>query len=147
MKAAIRIGILAVAAVSCLFADASYSETVRFEGGSLVEMMRGMANGPMGKMMGQAFQDQTYAVYLKGNKMARIGSLTSTITDLDAGTMTNINHTKKTYTVTTFEEMKQTAAEMQKRMKSGDANVDFDIKDDKTGNTKKIDGQTATEYL
>ena len=147
MKAAIRIGILAAAAVSCLLADASYSETVRFEGGSLVEMMRGMANGPMGKMMGQAFQDQTFAVYVKGNKMARIGSLTSTITDLDAGTMTNINNTRKTYTVTTFEEMKQTAAEMQKRMKGGDTNVDFDIKVDKTGNTKKIDGQNATEYL
>ena len=147
MKATIRIAILAAAAVSCLFADASYSETVRFEGGSLVEMMRGMANGPMGKMMSQAFQDQTYAIYVKGNKMARIGSLTSTITDLDAGTMTNINHTKKTYTVTTFEEMKQMQAQMQSRMKSGDTNLDFDIKVDKTGNTKKIDGETATEYL
>ena len=143
MKETIRIAVLSGAAASCLFADASYSETVRFEGGSLVEMMRGVANGPMGKMMGQAFQDQTFAVYVKGNKMARIGTLTSTITDLDAGTMTNINHTKKTYTVTTFEEMKQ----MQSRMKSGDTNVDFNIKVDKTGNTKKIDGQAATEYL
>jgi hypothetical protein len=147
MKAAIRTGFLAVAAVGCLLADASYSETVRFEGGSLVEMLRGMANGPMGKTMGQAFQDQTYAVYVKGNKMARIGSLTSTITDLDAGTMTNINHTKKTYSLTSFDEMKQMQAQMQSRMKSGDTNVDFDIKVDKTGNTKKIDGQTATEYL
>ncbi len=147
MKATIRIAILALAVVSCLFADASYSETVRFEGGALVEMMRGMANGPMGKTIGQAFQDQTYAVYIKGNKMARIGSITSTITDLDAGTMTNINHTKKTYTLTTFEEMKQMQAQMQGRMKGGDTNLDFDIKADKTGNTKKIDGQTATEYL
>ena len=47
--------------------------------------MRGLANGPMGEIMGQAFQDQTYALYVKGNKMARIGSLTSTITNLDAG--------------------------------------------------------------
>ncbi len=147
MKSPIRIVILAAAAVSCLLADASYSETVRFEGGTLVEMLRGMANGPMGKTIGQAFQDQTYAVYVKGNKMARIGSLTSNITDLDAGTMTNINHSKKTYTVTTFEEMKQMQAQMQTRMKSGDTNLDFDIKVDKTGNTKKIDGQTATEYL
>src|ERR1035437_4569485 len=101
LKATIRIAVLTSAAVSCLFADASYSETVRYEGGSLVDMIRGMANGPMGKMMGgrmgQAFQDQTYAVYVKGNKMARIGPLTSTITDLDAGTMTNIDNMKKTY--------------------------------------------------
>jgi hypothetical protein len=151
LKAIIRVAALASAAACCLFADASYSETVHYEGGSLIEMMRGMASGPMGKMMGdrmgQAFQDQTYAVYLKGNKMARIGPLTSTITDLDAGTMTSINNTKKTYTVTTFEEMKQAGAEMQKRMKGGDANLDFNIKVDKTGNKKTIDGQTATEYL
>ncbi len=147
MKATIRLAVLAATAVGCLFADASYSEAVRYEGGSLVEMMRGMANGPMGKMMSQAFQDQTYAVYLKGNKMARIGPNTSTITDLDAGTITNINHTRKTYSVTTFEEMKQMQAQMQSRMKGGDTNVDFNIKVDKTGNTKQIDGQTATEYL
>jgi hypothetical protein len=114
-------------------------------------MVRNMASGPMGKMMGdrlgQAFQDQTFTVYLKGNKMARIGPLTSTITDLDAGTMTNINNTKKTYTVTTFEELKQNAAEMQKRMQSTDTSVDFDVKVEKTGNTKTVDGQTATEYL
>jgi len=79
--------------------------------------------------------------------MARIGPQTSTITDLDAGTMTTINNTKKTYTVTTFEEMKARAAEMPKRIKSGDTNVDFDAKVDKTGKSKQIDGQTATEYL
>ncbi len=32
-------------------------------------------------------------------------------------------------------------------MKGSDANLNFDIKSDRTGNTKKIDGQTATEYL
>ncbi len=111
MKTPIRIGILAAAAVSCLLADASYSETVRFEGGALVDMIRGMANGPMGKTMGQAFQDQTYTVYIKGNKMARIGTVNSSITDLDAATITNINNTKKTYYVTTFEEMKQMQAQ------------------------------------
>ncbi len=151
MKATIRTAVLVSAAAGCLLADASYSETVKYEGGTLVEMLRGMANGPMGKMMGgrmgQAFQDQTYTVYLKGNKMARIGSINSTITDLDAGTITNIDNTKKTYSVTTFEEMKQATAEMQKRMKTGDMNLDFDVKVDKTGNTKTIDGQTATEYL
>ncbi len=147
MKAPIRIVILAATAVSCLLADASFSETVRFEGGALVDMIRGMANGPMGKTAGQAFQDQTYAVYVKGNKMARIGPNTSSITDLDAGNITNINHTKKTYYVTTFEEMKQMQAQASGRMKGSDANLDFDIKVDKTGNTKKIDGQTATEYL
>ncbi len=143
MKTAIRIGILAATAASCLLADASYSESVSFDGGSLVEMMRGMAEGPMGKMMSQAFQDQTYTVYLKGNKMARIGPNTTTITDLDAGTLTNINHTRKTYTVTTFEEMKQ----MQSRMRGGETNLDFAVKVDQTGKTKQIDGQTATEYL
>ena len=64
----IRLAIVTAAAVSCLFADASYSETVQCEGGSLVEMMRGMANGPMGKMMSQAFQDQTLSVYIKGKR-------------------------------------------------------------------------------
>jgi hypothetical protein len=151
LKETIRIVVLVSAAAGCLFADASYSETVQYQGGTLVEMLRGMANGPMAKMMGgrigQAFQDQTYTIYLKGNKMARIGNLNSIITDLDAGTITNIDNMKKTYNVTTFEEMKQTAAEMQKRMKTGDTKLDFDVKVDKTGNTKTIEGQLATEYV
>ena len=143
MKTAMKVGVLATAAVCCAFADASYSETVHYEGGSLVEMMHNMANGPMGRMAGQAFQDQTFAVYVKGNKMARIGTNTSTITDLDAGTITNINNLRKTYTVISFDEMKQ----MQGRMRGGDTNVDFNVKVDKTGKTKEIDGQTATEYV
>jgi hypothetical protein len=113
-----------------------------------------MSTMPMiGKMMGgnmkQAFEDQTYEVYVKGNKMARVGQHMSTIYDLDAGTITTISHDKQTYSTQTFEELAARMQEMQKRMNrgGGDNDVQFDVKVDKTGKTQTIDGETAKETL
>jgi hypothetical protein len=152
MKLYLRAGVFAVLTTSLLPGDVTYTQATKFEGGTLVDMMQKMASMPlMGRMMSgsrQAFEDQTYDVYIKGNKMARWGKVTSIIYDLDAGSITTINHAKKTYTTTTFEDMQQKMEQAQQHMKQqqGPA-LDFDVKVNATGQTKSIDGVTAKEVV
>lgn len=135
----------------CLFADVTYNETVKYTGGSMLDMVRRMANMPLvGKMGGNnlknAFQDQNYSLFIKGPKMARLGGPYSSIYDLDAGTITTINNDKQTYTVQTFEELRQQLERMQERMNRGNGgNLDFDVKVETTGQKRDINGQSATE--
>ena len=153
MHSSLRLGFLAVLAGSFLFADATFDQTVKYTGGSLLQITRMMANNPMvGRKGGatalSAFQDQTFKVYIKGSKMARVGPAASTITDLDAGTITILNHERHTYSTQTFAEMQQRLDQMQQRMDRGQGgHVQFDVKIDKTGKTQEIDGQTATETM
>jgi len=147
-----RLGIAALTGAGILAADVTYTTTTKFEGGTLVDMMQKMASMPlMGRMMAgnrQAFEDQTYDVYVKGNKMARWGKATSMIYDLDAGSITTINNAKRTFSTTTFEEMQQKMEQAQQRMKQqqGPA-IDFDVKVNNTGQTKVIDGAEAKEVV
>lgn len=148
-----RLGLTTTLAAGLLSADVTFQQTTKFKGGALIDMMQKMASMPlMGKMMGgnmkQAFEDQTYDVFVKGNKMARIGPRISTIYDLDASTVTTIFHDRQSYSVETFEELSARLDEMQKRMNRGGSNdIQFDVKVTKTGNTKQIDGETAKETV
>lgn len=152
MKAWLRGGLLAAVAAGCLLGDATFNQTLKFTGGTIVEMMRRLANNPMlgrkGGAMAAAFQDQEFTIYIKGPKMARMGPVMSTITDLDAGTITTLNNQSHTYRTMTFEQMRQRLEQSQRAMhqpESGD--VQFDVKVDKTGQTKTIDGQNATDDI
>ena len=153
MNRAMRTAFLASAAAACLLADVTYDQTVKFTGGSMVDLMHQMASNPiMGRLGGSnlknALQDQTYSVYVKGNKMARIGQLNSTIYDLDAGTITLINNEKRTYTRQTFEEMHARMEEMQRRMSHRQgSDISFDAKVEKTGQTRNIGGQETSEVV
>lgn len=153
MKSALRAALLTGLACGALFADVSYNETVKYTGGTLLDMVHRMANMPMiGRMGGgglkTAFQDQNYNIYIKGAKMARLGGPLSTIYDLDAGTITTINNEKQTYTVQTFEELRQRMERMQERMNHGQSpNIDFDVKAENTGQKRDINGQSASEML
>jgi len=152
MNLCLRLGASAVLAIALLPADVTFQEATTFEGGTLVDMMKKMASMPMmGRMMGgsrQAFEDQTYDVYIKGNKMARWGKATSTIYDLDAGSITTINNAKRSFSTITFEEMQQKMEQAQQHMKQqqGPA-LDFDVKVSSTGQTKMINGQEAKEVV
>jgi hypothetical protein len=151
MKLFMRFGAAILLAAGLLPADVTYTQVTKFEGGTLVDMMQKMASMPMiGRMgnMRQAFQDQQYDVYIKGNKMARLGKETSTIYDLDAGTITTIESTRRTYRTTTFDEMQQRTEQAEQRMKHGQGgDVDFDVKVTNTGQTRQIDGALAKEML
>lgn len=136
-----------------LLGDVTYQQSTKFTGGSVVDMMKKMADMPLigrmgGGAMKTAFSDQQQEVYIKGNKMASMGPLMSILYDLDAGTITTINHEKSTYSTMTFDEMRQQMEHMQQRMhKSAAQDIDFDVKISETGQTRTIDGQTATEKL
>jgi len=129
-----------------LRADVTYTDKVHYNGGTMVEMVRKMAGGPMGARMGQSFQDRTYTVYIKGNKMARVSETTTTIMDYDAGSITNIDHARKTYSVMTFDQIKQMQERMQ-QMTHSQGTGEFDVNVSKTGKTKLIDGQPASETV
>lgn len=148
MRSYLRLGLVAALGASGLCADVTYEQTIKFTGGSVMDIARMMAKNPMlgrkAGAMASAFQDQTFTVYIKGSKMARIGPNASTIVDLDAGTMTTINHQTHTYSTRTFDDMRQQFAAMQ-HGQSGD--MQFDVKIDKTGRTQDLDGQTATETI
>jgi hypothetical protein len=153
MHKSIRISLIASIAACGLLGDVTYHQTTKFTGGSLVEAMKKMASIPlMGRMGGgamkTAFADQQHDVYIKGNKMASIGPLTSILYDLDAGTITTINHEKSTYSTMTFDELRQQMEQVQQRMHKGaEQDIEFDMKLSDTGQTRTIDGQTATEKL
>jgi hypothetical protein len=147
------LAVLAGLGTSCLFGDVTYNETVKYTGGTMLDMVHRMASMPMiGRMAGgglkNAFQDENYTIYVKGAKMARLGGVFSSIYDLDAGTITTINNEKKTYTVQTFEELRQQMERMQERMNRGQTpSVDFDMKVENTGQKRDINGQNATETV
>lgn len=153
MKLCLRTSLAAWLLAGSLAADVTYNQTTKFKGGTLIDMVQKMANMPlMGRMMGgnmkQAFEDQHYEVSVKGNKMARIGGLMSTLYDLDAGTLTSIDNTKQTYTVQSFDELKQRMQQMQERMNKGQGgDIDFDVKSEKTGQTQMINSESAAETL
>lgn len=142
MNACWKAGAALVIAAACAFADVSYDQTMKFAGGTMVQAMKRMANSPAfakrGGALGAAFQDQTFKVYLKGNKMARIGPETSVIMDLDAGTMIVLDGRSHTYSKQSFDELKQRVYETQQRM--GGA-LQFDVAVDRTGKTRTIEGK------
>ncbi len=153
MKRLLRSAVFAGFAAGCLLADVTYNQNVKYTGGTLLDMVHRMANMPMigrmgGGMMKTAFQDQTFNVFIKGAKMARLGQSLSTIYDLDAGTITTVNNENQTYFVQTFDQLREQMQRMQERMnrgKSGD--LQYDIKVENTGQTRDINGQKAPETV
>lgn len=74
--------------------------------------------------------------YIKGQKMMIDSGSSVTILDFDAQTITSINNSQKSYTVTKFSDVTQTM--------SG-ANITADVKE--TGQKKTINGFNASEML
>jgi hypothetical protein len=137
--------IAAVAAGTMLYADFSYQQTTTITGG----MMAGMMN-MVGLFSKSAKEPVVVTVALKGDKMAHRGKNESTVIDLNAQTITHIDFQRKTYSVMTFDEMKQALEQMSKKMekqKEGSPQPDFKVSLDATGNTKQIAGYDAKEAV
>jgi len=117
---AIRILMLALACAFTAQADFSYITTRK--------------GGPGAAEAGDAATKH----YYKGQKMKTESAASASIFDLDAQTITTINHTAKTYTVTRFSELAQT-------MKNAGVDAKVDVK--QTGQKKSINGYNATEVL
>jgi hypothetical protein len=140
------------------FADFQYSETTTITGGSIVGMMK-MA-GTFSKQARQANEPINSTVVIQGNRMARISTNYSEIVDLDKETITHIDNLKKTYTVMTFEEMRQHIAEAARKSRerqqgrndsqataNPDEKLDFHVNVRNTSNTKEVAGLKASEAI
>jgi hypothetical protein len=83
---------------------------------------------------------QDKKVYIKGNKLARVGSLHSEIYDLDTGTVQRLDRVKRWYSTTTF-------AEAQREIDRSCAyEKGIEIAVETTGSITNISGEAATEY-
>lgn len=91
------------------FADFRYDETTKVTGGTIVNMTKFM--GAFSKDARHLTDPVTSTVLVKGSRMAHIDKDSTEIIDLDNETITNIDHTKKTYSVVTFQQMKQAMEE------------------------------------
>ncbi|MGC1870352.1 MAG: hypothetical protein WA700_05290 [Acidobacteriaceae bacterium] len=143
-------------------ADFHYEETTQVTGGSMMGMMK----------MAGAFSNQARdinaptvsAVYVQGNRMARVNAQTMEIIDLDKETITNIDMQKHTYTQMTFEQMRQQFQQTMQQMKENQAQqptapaqpqpqppinvqLEFKVNVRNTGATKQVSGLDATESI
>ncbi len=86
-------------------AEFQYTETTQITGGSVVGIMK--LAGTFSKQAREANAPVVTTVVIKGNRMARLSNSYGEIVDLDKETVTHIDTVKKTYTVMTFQEMRQ----------------------------------------
>jgi len=141
-------GLMAVAA-STMLADFSYQETTRLTGGAIVGLMK--VAGVFSKQARQANEPIQSTVAIQGDRMVRRNSLNVTVIDLGSQTITNIDLQKKTYTVMTFEQMKQAMEQatekMQQNKDKDKAEMTFKVSANSTGRTKQIAGFDAREMV
>ncbi len=155
------VGVLAMALTPFVFADFQYQETTKITGGSIISMMKFVSM--FSKQARQINEPVTSTVLVKGNRMAHINPEYTEIIDLDKETITRIDHTKREYTVVTFEQMKQqmqqAAEEMRRRQAEqqkqqpqnqqpqNQAELNFTANVRNTGATKQVSGLNTTEAI
>lgn len=152
---------LAFAVSASAFADYTYQQTTQITGGSILHMMKMV--GAFSSQARKAGEPVVSTVYLKGNRMATVNPDSIEIIDLDKETITHIDNQKKTYTVVTFDQLKQQIAnarqEMEKKQaehpasapptdsNANDVKVSFDVKVRKTGAEKDVSGLSSKEAI
>jgi hypothetical protein len=145
------------------FADASYQETSQITGGTMVDQLKSISF--LGKTMSNMFAPTNTITMVHGNQKAVVTKDSMEITDLDKETITHVDTAHKTYTVTTFAQMRQAIANMPKQMEQAQAQMkqaqaqekaqqpttdlktSFDVSAKNTGVTKEINGLTAQEQV
>lgn len=125
-------------------ADFSYQQNSKITGGALAGVMR-----VAGAFSSKAREPMTATILVKGHRMAHTSADSSQIIDLDKETITTVNYAKKTYSVMTFEQMKQMMQDMADRMgqKNNDADINFKASVRETGQSRTIGGLNAKETI
>ena len=143
--------------------DASYQTTTQITGGTFVDTMKQMS------FLSHSIKDMlaptSTLTMVHGNQKAVVSKESTEITDLDKECIFRIDTAKKTYTVTTFAEMRQAFANMPKQMEAMQAKMkesqaekqgtpppsniktSFDVKVNNTGVTKEVNGLNAQEQV
>jgi hypothetical protein len=136
---------------SLAFADVSYQETTQYTGGSLMGMLK-MA-GAFSSQAKQVAAPVTSTVMIHGGRMLRSNPHTTEIIDLDAQMITFIDHDKRTYSLVTFQDIKDQMAKAAAKSKgaqpasSDGSQMSFTAHISSNGATREINGQTANEAL
>ena len=137
---------IAFLASSTMLADFSYQETSTITGGAMASMMK-----VVGVFSKQAREPIHSTVAFKGDMMVHRSNNHIEIIDLASQTITSVDLQKKTYTVMTFEQMKQMldqlSQKMQQQKDSGKGEVNWKVSASATGNSKQIAGFDAKEML
>jgi len=144
-----------------LFADFSYQQTTQITGGSMLSMIK-MA-GALSSQARKAGDPIVNTVYLKGNRLANVSPDNIEIIDLDQETTTRIDTAKRTYTVMTFQQMKEQMAKAQQEMEKRKAaqpastpapkpdadkvKMSFDVHVRKTGTQRQVSGLATSEAI
>jgi hypothetical protein len=145
-------------------ADYTYQQTTQITGGSLLQMVKTV--GVFSSQARHMGDPVVSTIYLKDNRLANVSPENIEIIDLDAQTITQIDVQKKSYTVMTFAQMKQTienaraqaqqaAAQQQAQPAAQPAanpdaqnvNMSFDVKVRNTGAQKQISGLQSSESI
>ena len=154
LRLAMLASIVGVGFTPTFHADLKYEETSKITGG----MMEGMAK-VMGAFGAKGLNNSSSTHFIKGDRMRTDHIMNnelarSEIIDVGKEEFIHIDHKKKTYTVMTFEQMRQ---QMQKAMESmqqrrgakdaSDVKMEpkFSVKD--TGETKVINGYHARHFV
>jgi hypothetical protein len=141
------------------FADFRYDETSRITGGSMVTMAK--FAGAFSKQAHHITDPTTSTILVKGNRMAHINPENTEIIDLDQETITKIDHTKKQYSVVTFQEMRAAMEEAMRKAqaepkqappaqstnKTPPPEMKFKVTVTNTGATKQVAGLAASESI
>jgi hypothetical protein len=136
---------------SLAFADVSYQETTQVTGGSLMGMLK-MA-GAFSSQAKQVAAPVTSTVMIHGGRMLHSNPHSTEIIDLDQQTITFIDHDKRTYSLVTFQEIKDQMAKAAAKSKgaqpasSDGSQMSFTAHISSNGATREINGQTAKEAL
>ena len=146
--------------VSLYAGDYTYQQTTQLTGGSLLHMMKSVGVfSSQARHMGDPIVS---TIYLKDNRLANASPEEIQIIDLDKETITHIDVQKKTYTVMTFEQMKQAIENARRQMQqqaakpadqpAADPNaqnvqMSFDVKVRKTGAQKEISGLQSSQAI
>jgi len=130
-----------------LLADFSYDQTSKITGGMMAGMMK-MA----GTFSKAAREPMASSVYVKGDRMAHVNARRTQVIDLKAQTITEIDLDKKTYSVMTFEQMKQMMEQMSQKMadkkaENPDAQFKFKVSVKDTGVKKNVNGFDTKEAI
>ncbi len=129
-------------AISMLQADFSYKETSAVTGGSMLSIMK-----VAGVFSKSATEPKTALVAVKGDKMVHRSDNDATIIDLGAQTITNVDFQKKTYSVMTFDQMKQALEAAQQKAGGSGTKMEFKVSVDSTGKTQQIAGLDSKEMI
>jgi hypothetical protein len=136
---------MAVAA-GTLSADFTYQETSTITGGMIAGVMK-----VAGVFSKQAREPIESTVSVKGDKMVRKTATHVSLIDLGSQTITTIDLQKKTYSVMTFDEMKQALEQMRQKMQQkqdpNKGQMSFQVSAKNTGNAKQVGGFDAKELI